>query len=65
MVANKHLSALVAVAILNFTHDALRVEAHNELFLTLYFLKNIKILHNEVMKNASFFYFHIINSVFT
>ena len=57
MVANKHLPALVAVAILNFTHDALRVEAHNEFFLMLYFLKNIKILHNEVMKNASSFIF--------
>ena len=35
IVTNKHSPALIAVAILIFTHDALRVQAYNELFLML------------------------------
>ena len=43
IVTNKLSLVLDAVAILNFTQDALRVQAHNELFLALSFLKNIQI----------------------
>ena len=62
---NRHSPTLVAVKILNFSHDALRVQAHDRLFLMLSVLKNIQILHNKAIKNASFFYFDIINKVFT
>ena len=43
IVTNKLSLVLDAVTILNFTQDALRVQAHNELFLALSFLKNIQI----------------------
>ena len=43
IVTNKLSLVSDAVAILNFTQDALREQAHNELFLALSFLKNIQI----------------------
>ena len=43
IVTTKDSPVSVAVAILNFTHDALQVKVHNELFLMLLILKNIQI----------------------